>query len=224
MLGEPGVSHEKHVCPRHEPAKGRRCFTHIGEKPTSKGVRGVTFSGFSHAILYVGHGSYIHSDSKGVHSANIQRLLFDRPSRVKVLRPKEGGVATNASMYARSQIGKEYSIKEAVRTKVGSQRKKENKQYCSRLVAEAFEHAGEKVVKNPSYCSPENIYHSSFFEEVPRIARIATEEEINFAESFNPIERQAEITNTILSEARRITKNNIQTFEELTLYVTSNPA
>jgi len=191
---------------------------------TSKGVRGVTFSGFSHAILYVGHGSYIHSDSKGVHSANIQRLLFDKPSRVKVLRPKAGGVATNASMYARSQIGKEYSIKEAVRTKIGTQRKKENKQFCSRLVAEAFEHAGEKVVENPSYCSPEDINHSSFFDEVSGVIRIATEEEVKFAESFNPIQRQTEITNAILSEARRITKSNIQTLEELTLYVTSNPA
>lgn len=194
------------------------------ESLTSKGVRGVTFSGFSHAILYVGHGSYIHSDSKGVHSANIQRLLFDKPTRVKVLRPKAGGIATNASMYARSQIGKEYSIKEAVRTKIGSQKKKENKQFCSGLVAEAFEHAGEKVVDNPSYCSPEDINHSSFFEEVSGIVRIATEEEVRFAESFNPIQRQAEITNAILSEARRITKNNIQTLGELTLYVTSNPA
>lgn len=193
------------------------------KKPRSKAVRGVTFSGFSHAILYVGHGSYIHSDSKGVHSANIQRLLFDNPSRVKVLRPKMLGTPTNASMYARSQIGKEYSLKEAVRTKIGTKRKKENKQFCSRLVAEAFEHAGDKVVENPSYCSPDDINRSSFFEEVSGVARLATEAEINFSKSFNPIQRQAEITNTILSEARRITKIKIQTLEELTLYVASNP-
>lgn len=191
---------------------------------TSKAVRDVTLSGFSHAILYVGNGSYIHSDSDGVHSANIQRLLFDKPSRVKVLRPKKLGIAANASMYARSQIGKGYSVKEAVRTKVGTKRKKENKQFCSRLVAEAFEHAREKIVENPSYCSPDDINRSSFFEEVPGVARIATEAEITFAKSSNPIQRQTKITNTILSEARRITKSNIQTLEELTLYVTSNPS
>jgi hypothetical protein len=190
---------------------------------TSKGVRGVTFSGFSHAILYVGHGSYIHSDSKGVHSANIQRLLFDKPSRVKVLRPKNPNTANNASLYARSQIGKEYSVKEAIRTKVGTKRKKENKQFCSRLVAEAFAYAGETIVNNPSYCSPSDINKSSFFEEVFGVVRKATEAEIDFANSPNPLQKQAEITNSILSEARRITTSNIQTMEELTWYVISIP-
>ncbi len=190
---------------------------------TSKAVRGATFGGFSHAILYVGHSSYIHSDTKGVHSANIQRLLFDHRSRVKVLRPKESNAATNASMYARSQIGKEYSVKEAVRTKIGVKAKKENKQFCSRLVAEAYEYAGKKVVNNPSYCSPEDINKSSFFYEISGVARLATDAELKFAKSFNPIQKQTEITNTILSEARRITQNNIQTLEELTMYVVANP-
>ncbi len=190
---------------------------------TSKGVRGATLSGFSHAILYVGDGSYIHSDSNGVHSANIQRLLFDKQSRVKVLRPKKQTAATKASLYARSEIGKGYSVKEAVRTKVGTKKKKENKQFCSRLVAEAFEHAGEKIVENPSYCAPNDINKSSFFEEVSAVVREAKEAEMAFARSFNPIQRQAEITNSILSKARHITKTNIQTLEELTLYVTSNP-
>lgn len=190
---------------------------------TSKAVRGATLSGFSHTILYVGHGSYIHSDSNGVHSANIQRLLFDTPHRVKVLRTKTQIIAANASMYARSEIGKGYSIKEAVRTKVGTKKKKINKQFCSRLVAEAFEHAGEKIVENPSYCTPDDINKSSFFEEVFGVVREATEAEIAFARGFNPIQRQSEITNSILSKARHITKSNIQSLEELTLYVTSNP-
>jgi hypothetical protein len=190
----------------------------------SKTVRGLTISEFSHAILYVGHGSYIHSDLKGVHSANIQRLLFDKPSRVKVLRPNVPSAAATASMYARAQIGKGYSIKEAVRTKIGSKRKKENKQFCSRLVAESYEFAGVKVVNNPSYCSPKDINQSIFFEEITGVSRLATEDEINFAKSFNPIQRQMEITNRILSEARLITKSNIQTLEELTLYVVSNPS
>lgn len=190
---------------------------------TSKSIRGATFGDFSHAILYVGHGSYIHSDMQGVHSANIQRLLFDNASRVKVLRPKESNDATSASVYARSQIGKEYSIKEAVRTKIGLKNKKENKQFCSRLVAEAYEYAGRNVVKNPSYCSPEDINKSSFFYEIYEVAKIATDAEVEFAKSFNPLQKQAEITNTILSEARRITKNNIQTLEDLTMYVVANP-
>lgn len=191
---------------------------------SSKVVRGATLGRFSHAILYVGHGSYIHSDARGVHSANIQRLLFDAPSRVKVLRPLKSASAAQATMYARSQIGKEYSIREAVRTKVGARSRKENKQFCSRLVAEAFEYAGYKIVGTPSYCSPDDIDRSPFFEEVPGVARIATEAEIDFSQSFNPIQRQSEVTNTILSAARRITKSDVQSLEELTLFVNSNPS
>lgn len=189
----------------------------------SKGVRAVTFSGFSHAILYVGNGSYIHSDMKGVHSANIQRLLFDKPSRVKVLRPKNSNAANSASTYARAQIGTEYSIKEAVRTKVGTKKQKEKKQFCSRLVAESFEYAGEKIVKNPSYCSPNDIKNSSCFEEILGAVRKASEEEIAFANSPDPIQKQTEITNSILSEARAITESSIQTIEELTRYMISKP-
>lgn len=40
----------------------------------------------------------------------------------------------------------------------------------------------------------------------------------------NPIQRQAEITNSILSEARRISGSDIQSLEELSLYVITNPS
>ena len=74
----------------------------------SKTVRVFTNSNFSHAILYVGYGSYIHSDSLGVHSSNIQRLIFQDPENVTVLRPINSKVAKDVTMFARSQIGKEY--------------------------------------------------------------------------------------------------------------------
>lgn len=190
----------------------------------SKAVRGATLSKFSHAALYVGHGSYIHSDLNGVHSVNIQRLVFDKGSRIKVLRPKNGSKALNACLYARSEIGKGYSIKEAVRTKVGSRRNRENKQFCSRLVAEAFHYAGEKIVDEPSYCSPDDIDRSQFFEEVSGVVRLASAADVAFSKSFNPIQKQAEITNEILADIRRVTKANIQSFEDLTRYVVSTPS
>ena len=73
---------------------------------TSKFIRTMTKSDYSHAILYVGYGSYIHSDTKGVHSGNIQRLLFDNPDDIKVLRVYEPNVADLACIFARTQIGK----------------------------------------------------------------------------------------------------------------------
>lgn len=56
-----------------------------GEIPSAS-VRAVTKGDYSHAMLYVGHGSYIHSDLTGVHADNVQRLLLDSPDRFSVLR------------------------------------------------------------------------------------------------------------------------------------------
>jgi hypothetical protein len=189
----------------------------------SKAVRNFTNSEYSHAILYVGHGSYIHSDSQGVHSANIQRLIFKKPSSVKILRPNDQKCIKNAVMYSRSQVGKAYSVRDAIRTKTGNQSKPENKQFCSRLVAESFEYAGVPIVKNSLYCTPEDINRSPIFTEINGMVRETSKEELDFASGPNPIQRQTEITNFILSEARRITNKDIQSMEELSLFVVANP-
>ncbi len=190
----------------------------------SKAVRGFTRSDYSHAILYVGYASYIHSDSHGVHSGNIQRLIFENPTNVKVLRPNNSSLAKNACMYARSQVGKEYSVREAIRAKSVAKDKLENKQFCSRLVSQSFEYAGQNIVANSAYCTPEDINRSSAFSEITNAVRVASTEEVEFSNSSNPLQRQAEITNSILSEARRITGSDIQSLEELSLYVIENPS
>lgn len=189
----------------------------------SKAVRKFTNGEYSHAILCVGHGSYIHSDLQGVHSGNLQRLMFESPDNVKVLRPNNQSLSEKASLYARSQIGKEYSINEAIRAKVNKKNSTVNKQFCSRLVAQSYEYAGEAIVKNSAYCTPEDINRSSAFSQVDGAIRTASEEEFEFAEGFNPLQRQTEITNKILSEARRLTGVDIQSLEQLSQYVVKNP-
>ena len=52
---------------------------------TSKIIRRATNSDFSHSMLYVGGGGYIHSDSDGVHAGSVQRLLISHPKYIKVL-------------------------------------------------------------------------------------------------------------------------------------------
>ena len=71
----------------------------------SKAVCLATKSDFSHAILYVGYGSFIHSDSLGVHSNNIQRLLFEKEKYVEVFRLLDDRYFINACMFACTQIG-----------------------------------------------------------------------------------------------------------------------
>lgn len=213
-----------YIIPISELEKGDILLT-SENSATSKVVRKSTGSDFSHAILYVGFGSYIHSDANGVHSANLQRLLFESPENVTVLRVRcDQETVNQACNFARSKIGTTYSVKSAVNAKLkASKKENENRQFCSRLVAQAYEYAGIKLVDTASFCTPQEILESLSIQEVLGKVRKATNEEISFANSENPIEKQSYITNEILSKVRKLTKKDIQTLEQITLYVIENP-
>lgn len=213
-----------YIIPISELEKGDILLT-SENSATSKAVRKSTGSNFSHAILYVGSGSYIHSDANGVHSGNLQRLLFDASENVTVLRVKcDQETINQACIFARSKIGTTYSVRSAVNAKLkASKRKNENRQFCSRLVAQAYEYAGVKLVDDASFCTPQEILESQSIQEVPGKVRKATDEEIKFANSENPIEKQSNITNEILSKVRKLTKKDIQSLEQITQYVIENP-
>ena len=83
-------------------------LTRSNEKNSSLICR-ITKSDFSHAILYVGESSYIHSDPYGVHSSNIQRLLIEQVQYAKVVRVDNPVAIKQAITYARLQIGTSYS-------------------------------------------------------------------------------------------------------------------
>jgi len=75
---------------------------------TSKAIRRLTGSAFSHAMLYVDEGSVIHSDQQGVHSQNTQRLLLDTRDAAMVLRLARRPDKTTIRKicdYARSAVG-----------------------------------------------------------------------------------------------------------------------
>ena len=59
-------------------------------EPLSKGIRRVTGSDISHAMVYVEPYSVIDSTGDGVHSQNTQRLLWDDHCAVYVLRVPDG--------------------------------------------------------------------------------------------------------------------------------------
>lgn len=189
----------------------------------SKVVRLSTLSKFSHAILYVGDGSFIHSDGQGVHSNNIQRLLFESKNHAEVYRVFDGDYVDQTIMFARSQIGTSYSVKEAVRTKTPFYTgEKLNRQFCSRLVAQSYEYAGLNLVENPDYCTPKDLQQSSHTHAVDGCLRIAEGYEVELAKSDSPIQRQTDITNNILKAVRELTRSDIQSFENLDQFVIDN--
>lgn len=198
-------------------------LTRSNEKNSSLICR-VTKSDFSHAILHVGESSYIHSDLNGVHSSNIQRLLINEPQYVKVLRVNDPIVIEKVITYARLQVGTSYSKFSAVNayakvfTKLDAKR-----QFCSRLVAKAFESAGVKLVENSDACLPQEIADSIFVHEVKNCVYQAEPEEIEFAKSYDPLKNQVEITNNILQAARKLLGNKIQSLSDITSALILDP-
>lgn len=193
---------------------------------TSKTIRAFSLSDFSHAMLHVGDGSYIHSDENGVHAGNVQRLLFENQNYVQVLRLREcvdRKLIDDACLFARREIGKQYSVRDAISTKSFLLKKANtNRQFCSRLVAQSFKSVGIKLVRDASYCTPQELDDSEYTFRVVDCVRKATDSEIEFANSEDPIKKQAVITNDIFSQIRKITGEDIQTFEQLEIFLLEN--
>jgi hypothetical protein len=184
---------------------------------------------YSHALLYVGVSSCIESDGLGVQSQNLQRILFENTDDVVVLRLREDNLKSLLSeviVFARQKVGTEYSTSEAklARLEKDIAAKEGNRQFCTRFVAQAYLEAGIKIVKNPDYCTPQEILESHELVVIEGLTRKATLQEIEFVlDKNNPLEKQKEIHNYIFENARNVTGSDIQTFEQLGKYVLENP-
>jgi len=191
-------------------------------------VRRLTGSQFSHARLYVGDHSCLDSDGYGVQANNIQRILFDDESDVVVLRLK-GEKTTkqikDIEFSAREKVGTEYSTSEAkiAMLKMEQNAQQPNRQFCTRFVAQSYYAAGFKIVPNPDYCLPEELIASELLGKVDAITREASKAEIKFVESENPLLKQAEVHNNIFKKSRQLSGKDIQTFEQLSDLIMSNP-
>ncbi|MBH0010994.1 hypothetical protein I6F66_02765 [Pseudoalteromonas sp. NZS100_1] len=164
-----------------------------GDKSLSSiGVKISTASRYSHAAIYVG-GTMIEATLKGVFSKNTQRLIFDRESDVIVLRSKQKLTEKSIERvcsYARSKTGSLYALDEAITMRIKSALKvdKSKRQFCSRLVAEAYAFIGYDFInlRNPSYCSPRQLSLCKSFQKVDNVYRKATKVEIEFSNSKDP--------------------------------------
>ncbi|UXA52974.1 hypothetical protein M0D45_20555 [Xanthomonas prunicola] len=196
----------------------------------SKGIRAVTLSDYSHAMICVGYSSYIHAVGPGVEVANPQREGFDRSDRVCVLRyvgDDREILAKRAAGFARTLVGMEYSVPDALASKIAVLRKAlTNRQYCSRLVAQAYVHAGVALVRDPDFCSPEDLYQSKHLAVVPNCLREANEVDRHLIQEErerakwkgsegSPLKDQAKMIKLHFEEARAITGLDLQTSEQI---------
>ncbi|MDN3585658.1 YiiX/YebB-like N1pC/P60 family cysteine hydrolase [Pedobacter aquatilis] len=176
---------------------------------------------YSHAMLYVGESSYIESDGLGVHAFNAARKLFDGPTDAIALRFKDAESTPQvdaAVEYVRLKIGTEYSTAEARRAarNPAENAAEENRQFCSRLVGQAYAYAGIPITENPNYATPKQLLESQVLLHITDILQEATAEQIAYASEQNTVlDQQTEATNTILESARNMTGKDLQTLEQL---------
>jgi hypothetical protein len=189
----------------------------------SKLIRATTISPISHAMLYVDHCSVIDATGDGVHSANTQRLFFEQHNAVFVLR-LEGGLDSSTAIkicnYVRERIGSEYSTWEAGRAWQGLGKKGTPKQFCSRLVAQAYAANGLDLVKNANFCTPKKLLKSTKLVKVADATVDVTDEEYQVWQTHpSGLDLMRQSTNHILNGARKIDKSiqNLSDVDRLVL-------
>lgn len=200
----------------------------------SQNIMELSKSSFSHATIYLGESSYAEATlDRGVIANNLQRQLFPFQDDVIVLRLRGEYFNTilidKVIFRVRELIGTEYGVLEAVRIAEKGHQPEDgqalspNRQTCTRLVAQAFHDAGLDIVENHAYCTPEEILKSDKLEALPVKAVQATPEEIDFANSENPILAFVEAQYQLLYEARQVTGADIQNPKQLSDYLFEHP-
>jgi uncharacterized protein YycO len=197
---------------------------------SSKGIRKATKSDVSHAMIYVEGYSVIDSDPEGVHARNIQRLSWSNLCAAYVLRMRDGLSDDQVQpivAYARSQIGARYTYIGAARSspqiKPLSRESRSPKQFCSRLVARAYEYAGIRLAETPDFCTPEDLKKSPLLEEIPNAVLTASDEFISAMDNIVDITKiMRDATNAVLTGAREI-YGKIESLNDIDSYLAKHP-
>lgn len=181
----------------------------LGDSRSASKIAWATDGPFSHAMLYAGL-SVIHADLDGVYSKNPQRLTVAAPESLGVLRLRRGLSVDEKDWlcdFARYWVGALYSKADAGATVVLNKLKKSavsDKQFCSRLVAQAYSAIGIRLVKNPDYCSPNDLLRSPEMESVGDGVKRLEQAEIAFAASEDYNEKIQRATFAWLDKVRAL--------------------
>lgn len=195
-------------------------------QPTSKAIRIVTSSNISHAMIYVESHSVIDATAEGVQARNTQRLFLDDDCAVYGLRLNR--VLTNVELkgiqdYVRSIVGTQYSLWEAVQAPLGRRNSASRRQFCSRLVAQAYAYADIKLVPDPNYCTPEDLRKSPLMHDLGEVTVAVSDEDVaRWAMATDLPQMTRDATNAVLSGARQ-RDPSIQDFRDLDRHLVDCP-
>ncbi|MEE9374832.1 MAG: hypothetical protein V3V04_00700, partial [Rhizobiaceae bacterium] len=97
------------------------------------------------------------------------------------------------------------------------------REFCSRLIARAYQSVGVQLVPDYDYCSPEDLRKSPLLIELPDVSESITADEIAWMETqANPIQMTQDAHNEVLSIARQLDAS-IENFQDLDRLVRERP-
>jgi hypothetical protein len=194
-------------------------------EPMSQTIRKVTGVDISHAMICVGKSSVIDSTGDGVHARNLGRIILEPGCAGHVLRPVKP--LTNDQLravisFARAAVGTRYTMTGAAKSVlagfVGGRR-----QFCSRLVAQAYRDAGVSLVTDADFCHPGEILKSTVLVEVPNLLRnLVPEEEAYWRKDIDNVQAMRDSTNALLWEARKLS-SEIESLNGIDAYLIEHP-
>ncbi len=190
-------------------------------------IRFATSSPVSHAMLYVTQSSIVHAVREGVHAENTQGIFSEENAPVYVMRLKGGLPPIDAEKicdHVRSNVGTQYTIREAALTALGGNSEASAKQFCSRLVAQAYAAAGYHLVGAPDYCAPDDILKSDLLENVQGCTEPVANSEVQFWQSgdMSPVDHTMELLNIVLKQIRKI-DSTVQSFQNIGPFLIKHP-
>lgn len=185
---------------------------------------------YSHAMLYVG-GSIIHAHPPMVFAVNPQRLSAAHDDDYVCLRFDSLTLAQKRRIeeFARGQVGALYSIPEAAKTivkKSGDAQDLSGVEFCSRLVAEAYSHAGIQLVPNCSYCAPGDFLSVEALMQIGACTRYADEHDMAILKSTDFVLRSQKRAYDWLESVRVMSANDgfvVKTINSIFEYVLKFP-
>jgi len=190
-------------------------------EPMSRTIRKATGADISHAMICVGKSSVIDSTGDGVHARNLERLILEPGCAGYVLRPAKPLTSDQLHCvisFARAAVGTRYSMTGAVKSVLAGF-VAGRRQFCSRLVAQAYRDAGMNLVSDADFCHPGEFLKSAALVEVPNVLRnLSAEEEADWRGDVDNVQVMRDSTNVLLREARKLS-SEIESLNDIDAYL-----
>lgn len=194
-------------------------------EPVSRTIRVVIGADISHAMICVGKSSVIDSTGDGVHARNLERLILEPDCAGYVLRPVNPLTTEQLHsivLFARAAVGTRYSMTGAAKSVLAGF-VAGRRQFCSRLVAQAYRNADVHLVSDADFCHPGELLKSAVLIEVPHVLRDLTpDEENDWREDIDNVQSMRDSTNALLREARKLSAE-IESLNDIDAYLVEHP-